>query len=378
MFIKTKEEMKMDFGKNLQDSFTLYFKNFGLLLGATLVAAILSGVTLGILAGPLVGGLLILGLKLLHGEKGEFNEIFAHFDQFGPLFLITVCLWIAMLVNMIIGWIPFIGWIFSLIIGPAVSILYFIAIGLVVKEKKTVQDALQQAINYCSGEPLLIWVYALVVSILAGIGVVIFGVGAIFTMPFGVAAMAVAYGQLTVKENPSLKLEKKMLQIMCISLGVLLIVGIVCRACFGFGFSRWSAHNRPGNFLTERILGAATGQKVQINNNGKSVKIGNLNIVTGLPDDFPKDIPLYPEAKVGGTLGSKGDFTTTFMTKDSAKDVAAYYATKLKDQGWEVTTSQLGEMEMINFKKEGRSGNVTATTSPSETSILLNYKAKDN
>jgi hypothetical protein len=189
----------MDIGESLQDSFNMYLKNFGRLLLATLIVVILSGITLGILAGPLAGGLLVFGLQLLRGEKGDFNEIFAHFGQFGPPFLITLCLWAVMISIVLIGWIPVIGWIFCLAAGPLVSLLYFIAIGRVVIEKKTVRVALEQAIHCFSLDPLRIWLYALITLILAGIGGLLFGMGTILTAPFGVAAMSVAYRELAPK-----------------------------------------------------------------------------------------------------------------------------------------------------------------------------------
>lgn len=189
----------MDIGRGLQDGFNLYLKNFGRLLLATLIVAIISGITLGILMGPLVGGLLVFGLKLLQSEKGDFNDIFTYFGRFGPTFLITLCLWAVMIIISLIGWIPVIGWIFCLAAGPVALLLYFIAIGLVVIEKKTVQGALKQAIHCFSGEPLIIWLYTLISFILAGIGGLFFGMGAILTVPFGVAAMIVAYRELASK-----------------------------------------------------------------------------------------------------------------------------------------------------------------------------------
>jgi MFS family permease len=189
----------MDIGKKLQESLRFYWHNFGRLLLATLIVAILSGITLGILAGPLIGGLLVFSLKLLRGEKGDFQEIFGYFGQFGSTFLVTLCLWAVMIVITLIGWVPVIGWLFSLAVGPAASILYIIAIGLVVIEKKTVQEALRQAIDCCKAEPLLVWLYAFISGILAGLGGLLFGIGAVFTMPFGVAALVVAYQELTSK-----------------------------------------------------------------------------------------------------------------------------------------------------------------------------------
>lgn len=67
----------MDLGNAIQKSVDLYLKNFGLLFVAGLLVLLLSVVTIGILAGPLIGGFIILVLKIQRGEKADFNEIFA-------------------------------------------------------------------------------------------------------------------------------------------------------------------------------------------------------------------------------------------------------------------------------------------------------------
>ena len=54
----------MDIQANLGRIFDLYRKNFLVILGATFLTFLLSGLSLGLLAGPLNGGLIILCLKL--------------------------------------------------------------------------------------------------------------------------------------------------------------------------------------------------------------------------------------------------------------------------------------------------------------------------
>ncbi|HEX7715149.1 MAG TPA: hypothetical protein VF531_14130, partial [Bacillota bacterium] len=80
----------MDIGKSLQTSLDLYLKHFGILFLATLIGAIITAVSFGILAGPVCGGLLLLGLNLLRGSTGEVREVFQHFDKFLPTLLVTL------------------------------------------------------------------------------------------------------------------------------------------------------------------------------------------------------------------------------------------------------------------------------------------------
>ncbi len=184
----------MDFGKALQQSIELYFKNFGLLLAATLVVGILSCVTFGILAGPLGGGLLILELKLLRNEKPQFSEIFAHFDQFAPTLIVSLLLWV---IGLALSHIPSIGWLVALLLGPVWYGIFALAIGLVVERKSEPFVALRTALD-CFGRHFWpLWLFGLIVSILSWIGLFIFILPVILTMPVGAAGMAVLYRELS-------------------------------------------------------------------------------------------------------------------------------------------------------------------------------------
>ena len=130
----------MDIGKGVQRSLDVYFKNFVLLFLATLaVGAVFIIPALGMLAGPAVGfvlyiatavaigplggGLIVLVLKLLRGEKAEFNEIFAHFDKFVPTLLVSLMAFAACLVLWLVAFfiapIWFLGPLIVLQIGRA-------------------------------------------------------------------------------------------------------------------------------------------------------------------------------------------------------------------------------------------------------------------
>jgi hypothetical protein len=255
----------MEIGNNLQKSFDLYLKNFGVLFLACLIAGIIATVTFGILAGPLVGGVLVLCLKLLRGEKGELNEIFTHFDQYVPALVATLMLWAAWLIVWVISMLPFIGWIINIVVGPALGLLYFLTIGFVVDQKMKPWEALHRSIDCCATEPLLLWIYALICGILAGIGAIIFGIGVILTLPFGIVGFTIVYQQLSTKEASPFKPEKQVLQIAGITLAVLFIGGL---ACLTVGFGRTSLQN-PGTGIAAKIFSKATGQKAQIRQSSK-------------------------------------------------------------------------------------------------------------
>ncbi len=361
----------MNIGKNIQQSFDLYLKNFMTLFLACLIAGVLAVITLGILAGPLAGGLLTLGLKLSRGEKGQFNEIFAHFNQLIPTLLVTLMLWAAMLITWVIAAIPAVGWIVNLIAGPALGLLYFLSIGFVVDQKMKPLEAFRRSIDCCTTEPLLLWLYALLIGILGGVGAVILGIGVILTMPFGVGGLTLAYQQLSTKEVVPFKPEKKMLQIAGIVAGVLFVAGLAFSV---FGFGRHASRN-AGMGLASKIISGATGRKVTVKDRGARIQIGNMSVGAGLPDNFPKDVPVYPRAVAEGYIGGKNDSlsgsTATFTSKDPVREIFDYYVENLETRGWMVKTSEIGDLKMINFQKDSRQGGVTLTPGDSGTSILI-------
>lgn len=192
--------MKMDIRKGIRESINLYRQNFATVLLATLIAAVGSLISVGILAGPLVGGLLMLCLKRMRGEKAGVNEVFAYFNKFVPTFLIVVVMWVAMLITGAFGSIPVVGFLFRVAVGPAVGILFILAIGLIVERNLEPMAALRQAFRWFMTNPVVIWLYSFIIGLLSGSGAVLLVIPVILTMPLGATGMAVAYWELSNRE----------------------------------------------------------------------------------------------------------------------------------------------------------------------------------
>lgn len=184
----------MDIGKSIQKSLDLYFKNFGPLFLAGLIAGLLSSITFGILAGPLMAGFVVLCLKYIRGGKGDFNEIFA-FNKFVPTLLALLIVFIP---YMILSFIPVVNILVGLL-GPFVSLLVVCALALVMEKDAQPMDAVKQAFELIKGSNNLpmIWVYCFVMGILSGIGIIACGIGILATMPIGTIGMAMLYEELS-------------------------------------------------------------------------------------------------------------------------------------------------------------------------------------
>lgn len=394
----------MDIGKGIQRSLDVYFKNFGLLFLATLVACAISGITLGILAGPLIGGLIVLVRKLQRGEKAEFNEIFAHFDKFVPTLLVVliagVSCFVFSLVTGIIGSIWIVGWLITLalnlVVYPAFSLALILALSFVMDKGLEPIAAIKRAVGCLLTNPVTVWLYALVIGILAGLGGILmipigallaliglatFGLGFLLiplfsvacvslTAPVGVIGFSAAYDELSAQEPGTLKISKQTWQIAGIVLAALLVVGLVAR----FAFHQYA--NPAFGFLGRGYLGSHGVNVGGKNDSTDSFTIKgkdgeNLSFGAGLPNNFPKDVPVYPGAEVQGTIGASGSngdgSMTTMTTKDPADQVYGFYKDKLGSAGWATEQTLFG----VSFKKSDRLVTVLANESDGETSIIL-------
>jgi hypothetical protein len=190
----------MDLGGNLSKSFNILFKeNLATLLVSTLLAMIISGATFGILAGPMVAGMMALCSKILKGEKGEINEIFNHFDKFVPTLLFMLIMIAVYFVLFLIMLIPILGFLVYIAAIPVIAFVIFFGIGAIVDQNSSPVDALKIAFNSFMKDPVMNWVYVLVFGICAGIGAIACGVGAIVTAPLMYLGMTMAYNELTGK-----------------------------------------------------------------------------------------------------------------------------------------------------------------------------------
>ena len=152
---------KVDIGGWLTETWELYKANFGLMLVATLVAALLVGLTCGVLAGPMFAGLTLVILRVSRRSEPapQIGDVFKGFDFFLQSLLLVVVLAV---VYMALSFIPVIGGLAGLLISP----LVMFAMPLVV---------------------------SLLGSVISSLGALLCGIGVILTAPFGAILTVVAY-----------------------------------------------------------------------------------------------------------------------------------------------------------------------------------------
>lgn len=137
-----------------------------------------------------------------------------------------------------------------------------------------------------------------------------------------------------------------------------------------------------GRSAYRAFLSKTTGGVVDIDKEGEKVTVksekAEFSFEEGgeLPENFPKDFPIYPEAKLTSSWTASGEETEglslVWETNDSTDKVAAYYREKLAESGWKSSfTSEAEDSTTLMFEKGDTGGFIGITTEDSKTIISL-------
>lgn len=86
-----------------------------------------------------------------------------------------------------------------------------------------------------------------------------------------------------------------------------------------------------------------------------------------LPENFPKDFPLYPNASLTDSFTARGEKTeglsTFWETEESIAKVGEYYKAELENAGWNTRLVQESEDSVtLSFEKGTRAGFIGVTS----------------
>jgi len=118
---------------------------------------------------------------------------------------------------------------------------------------------------------------------------------------------------------------------------------------------------QEGKDASSMTFTGKNGEKVAINLNGGKV-----------PDDYPKDVPLYEGTKVvmANSTTEKHTQHLVLESSDPADKIVEYYKKGLDSNGWKVEgTMSMGEMNMFTASKENRQLVVQISNSSGKRSI---------
>lgn len=196
----------VDIADALRRGFDLYKDNITTLLIATLLATIISILTVGILAGPMLAGLAYLTLGLIDRRqpKPEIGELFKGFNFFLPSLVYVILLAVASLFGQfILRLIPILGFFLSILFSMALSTAVMFAIFLIIEQRMDVVAAIQKSYEVVIGN---FWIFLglnIVASVISSLGVIACGVGIIVTAPLYFTTIAVVYRDLHPAPAPS-------------------------------------------------------------------------------------------------------------------------------------------------------------------------------
>jgi hypothetical protein len=193
-------------GKWIEAGFNLYKNNFTTLVLAALIALVLSTVSIGILTGPMIAGLIIVALQLLRKTepKPEAGGVFRGFSYFFNSFLFTLIWGIAILIgSLVLGWFPIIGQLLSLFFVYAAQAFLMFGLYLIVDRQMDFWPASQLSIQTVKANFWPFFGLAAIASIIGSIGALAFGIGVVLTIPIQICILAVAYQEVFDDVRPS-------------------------------------------------------------------------------------------------------------------------------------------------------------------------------
>ena len=182
----------IDIGAELERGWLLFKPNMSMLVIAGLIASVVSAVTVGILAGPMQAGMVLLVSRLLKNDpvKPQPGEVFKGLDYFVQTLILVV---ISMVAGSALAMIPVLGQLISLLVGGVMMW----AMLFVTFQKLTAIDALKKLFELLkTGEFTMPLVFAILLSLISLLGFVACCVGIFFTAPLACCMLVCGYETL--------------------------------------------------------------------------------------------------------------------------------------------------------------------------------------
>jgi zinc ribbon protein len=190
-------------GDWLSQGWRVYKENMGLMSFASFLAGLLSIVTLGVLAGPLLMGMYRMAFKTMRHERPEMNDLFnweGRFLQAFLAFLISAAIYGGLSGT---GNNPFLV-ILKLIIGPLLTVILAFTVPLILERKMDIAAAINHVGRLIfSKDALMWWVVGLVFGTLASLGFIGCFFGVFITVPWVICSSAVAYRDVFGVDDPN-------------------------------------------------------------------------------------------------------------------------------------------------------------------------------
>ena len=192
-----KTEVKIS--KWLEEGFNLYKNNFATLVLASIIVLVLSTVTIGLLTGPMIAGLIIVTLRLLRQEepKPDAGSVFRGFHYFLNAFLFMLFWGLGILIgSYILSIFPLVGQVLSLFFAYSAQAFLMFGLFLIVDQQMNFWPASQKSIRTVKSNFWPFLGLSVIASIIGSIGAIAFGIGLVLTIPIQACILAAAYQEI--------------------------------------------------------------------------------------------------------------------------------------------------------------------------------------
>lgn len=174
-------------------SWDLLMRHFWLLFGATLVINLLDG-AVPIIHGALFGGLYLLFLKLIRGQRAEFGDAFGGFsERFLQLFL----------VGLVSGILTLVGYVFCIVPGIYLTVAWMFVIPLVVDKRMDFWPAMEVSLRVIQRNWFQFFLLGILNILVVMLGFLALCVGIYVALPITIGAVAYAYEDVFGAEPPA-------------------------------------------------------------------------------------------------------------------------------------------------------------------------------
>ena len=160
------------------------------LIGYALPALIIFGVCLTVIGilivGPLLCGFYYIILQRMKGQQATTGDLFKGFDVLWDALLAWV---IIFAVTFIVGLVPFLGIILSLLVGAP----FIFVFPLIWEKRLSFIDAIKESLQLFKERWSDLLPFYVVASLVGAVGFLLVGIGVIFTFPIYLYATACLY-----------------------------------------------------------------------------------------------------------------------------------------------------------------------------------------
>ena len=193
------DKVDVKFGELIEKGFNLYKENFGILVLVSLIAVVVSAITVGVLAGPMAAGVLLIVFQLHDRKepKPEVGTLLKGFDFFLNSFLFFIVWGVAIfVVSLILGLVPCIGQVASLFVVFVAHALLMFGMFLIVDRNMEFWPASVESFNMVKRNFWPFLGFSVVSNLIGSIGAIACGIGVVFTLPIQVCILTVAYREI--------------------------------------------------------------------------------------------------------------------------------------------------------------------------------------